>query len=154
MSNILRFKDYINESFLNESGVPVYIGTAVNPERTIRRNLLVQELISLLGQVHSGALKEVSVLADIPTQGKNAPEYLRDVYKELGVEDEEDQYDPETDVYTGSRDTEKNVFVDSEFIVKDIDANTGVIVATPYSLKNQNVLVEISMEDVEEIFIK
>lgn len=154
MSNILRFQDYINESFLNESGVPVYVGTAVNPERTIRRNLLVQELISLLGQVHSGALKEVSVLADIPTQGKNAPEYLRDVYKELGVEDEEDQYDPETDVYTGSRDTEKNVFVDSEFIVKDIDANTGVIVATPYSLKNQNVLVEINMEDVEEIFIK
>lgn len=154
MSNILRFRDYINESFLNESGVPVYVGTAVNPERTIRRNLLVQELISLLGQVHSGALKEVSVLADIPTQGKNAPEYLRDVYKELGVEDEEDQYDPETDVYTGRRDTEKNVFVDSEFIVKDIDANTGVIVATPYSLKNQNVLVEISMEDVEEIFIK
>ena len=154
MERILRFQDYINESFLNESGVPVYIGTSVNPERTIRRNLLVQELISLLGRVHSGALKEVSVLADIPTQGKNAPEYLRDVYKELGVEDEEDQYDPETDVYTGSRDTEKNVFVDSEFIVKDIDANTGVIVATPYSLKNQNVLVEISMEDVEEIFIK
>ena len=154
MSNILRFQDYINESFLNESGVPVYVGTAVNPERTIRRNLLVQELISLLGQVHSGALKEVSVLADIPTQGKNAPEYLKDVYKELGVEDEEDQYDPETDVYTGSRDTEKNVFVDSEFIVKDIDANTGVIVATPYSLKHENVLVEINMEDVEEIFIK
>jgi len=154
MGNILRFKDYINESFLNESGVPVYIGNAVNPEKTIRRNLLVDELSNLLAQVNSGSLKEVSVLADIPTQGKNAPDYLKDVYKELDMEDQEDQYDSESDVYTGNRDSEKNIFVDSEFIVKDIDVNTGIIIATPYSLKHKNVLVEISFDDVEEIFIK
>jgi hypothetical protein len=155
MRNILRFSDYINESLLNESGVPVYVGSAVNPERTIRRNVLVKELTDLLGQVNSGALKEVSVLADIPTQGKNTPDYLKDIYKEMAIDDEgENQYDPETDVYTGDRDGEKNVFVDSEFIVKDIDVNTGTIIATPYSLKHKNVLIEISFEDVEEIFIK
>jgi hypothetical protein len=153
MNNILRFSDYVNESLLNESGVPVYVGSSVNPERTIRRNVLVKELTDLLAQVNSGALKEVSVLADIPTQGKNAPEYLKDIYKEMSVDDEE-QYDPETDVYTGDREGEKNVFVDSEFVVKDIDVNTGIIIATPYSLKHKNVLVEINFEDVEEIFIK
>jgi hypothetical protein len=154
MNNILRFSDYVNESLLNESGVPVYVGSSVNPERTIRRNVLVKELTDLLAQVNSGALKEVSVLADIPTQGKNAPEYLKDIYKEMSVDDEEEQYDPETDVYTGDREGEKNVFVDSEFVVKDIDVNTGIIIATPYSLKHKNVLVEINFEDVEEIFIK
>jgi len=154
MNNILRFSDYVNESLLNESGVPVYVGTSVNPERTIRRNVLVKELTDLLAQVNSGSLKEVSVLADIPTQGKNAPEYLKDIYKEMSMDDEEEQYDPETDVYTGDREGEKNVFVDSEFVVKDIDVNTGIIIATPYSLKHKNVLVEINFEDVEEIFIK
>jgi hypothetical protein len=154
MNNILRFSDYVNESLLNESGVPVYVGTSVNPERTIRRNVLVKELTDLLAQVNSGSLKEVSVLADIPTQGKNAPEYLKDIYKEMSMDDEEEQYDSETDVYTGDREGEKNVFVDSEFVVKDIDVNTGIIIATPYSLKHKNVLVEINFEDVEEIFIK
>ena len=154
MNNILRFSDYVNESLLNESGVPVYVGTSVNPDRTIRRNVLVKELTDLLAQVNSGSLKEVSVLADIPTQGKNAPEYLKDIYKEMSMDDEEEQYDPETDVYTGDREGEKNVFVDSEFVVKDIDVNTGIIIATPYSLKHKNVLVEINFEDVEEIFIK
>ena len=72
--NILRFEQFINESnSVNESGIPLYRGTDFNPERTIKRNRLLQEVQDLLGQVMTGDLTEVTVLADIPTQGKNAP---------------------------------------------------------------------------------
>jgi len=143
---------------MNESGIPVYVGTGVNPEKTIKRNALLIELAGLLNEVNAGKLSEVSVLADIPTQGKNAPKYLQDIYSETGTastSDEEDMYDPETDVYTGDRNpADRSVFVDSEFIVKDINQETGMIIATPYSLKAKDTLVEIHPDVVEEVFIK
>ena len=159
MSNILRFEQF-NESLqaMNESGVPVYVGTAVNPEKTIKRNTLLAELASLVNEVNAGKLSEVSVLADIPTQGRNAPQYLKDIYAETGTgstSDEEDMYDEETDVYMGDRNpADRSVFVDSEFLVKEINQETGMIIATPYSLKAKGTLVEIHPDVVEEVFIK
>jgi hypothetical protein len=165
--NILRFAQFINESnSVNESGIPLYRGTDFNPERTIKRNRLLAEVQDLLGQVMSGDLTEVTVLADIPTQGKNAPQYIKDIYAEMGMEgygeDEEtedladDVYDPETDTYkkVDYEDKERNIFFDSEFIVKEVDMTKGVIIGIPYSLKKKNILVEIDPENVDEVFIK
>jgi hypothetical protein len=165
--NILRFAQFINESnSVNESGIPLYRGTDFNPERTIKRNRLLAEVQDLLGQVMSGDLTEVTVLADIPTQGKNAPQYIKDIYAEMGMEgygeDEEtedladDVYDPETDTYKKSdyEDKERNIFFDSEFVVKEVDMTKGVIIGIPYSLKKKNILVEIDPENVDEVFIK
>jgi hypothetical protein len=165
--NILRFAQFINESnSVNESGIPLYRGTDFNPERTIKRNRLLQEVQDLLGQVMSGDLTEVTVLADIPTQGKNAPQYIKDIYAEMGIEgygeDEEtedladDVYDPETDTYKKAdyEDKEKNIFFDSEFVVKEVDMTKGVIIGIPYSLKKKNILVEIDPENVDEVFVK
>jgi hypothetical protein len=159
MSNILRFEQF-NESLqpMNESGIPVYVGTGVNPEKTIKRNTLILELMGLINEVNAGKLSEVSILADVPTQGRNAPQYLKDIYAEAGtgnVSDEDDMYDPETDVYTGDRNpADKSIFVDSEFIVKDVNIETNMIIATPYSLKAKGTLVEIHPDVVEEVFIK
>lgn len=159
MSNILRFEQF-NESLqaMNESGVPVYVGTGVNPEKTIKRNALLAELASLINEVNAGKLSEVSVLADIPTQGRNAPQYLKDIYAETGTgstSDEDDMYDEETDVYMGDRNpADRSVFVDSEFLVKEINQETGMIVAIPYSLKAKGTLVEIHPDVIEEVFIK
>ena len=164
--NILRFSQFINESnSVNESGIPLYRGADFNPERTIKRNRLLSELQELLGQVMSGDISELTVLADIPTQGKNAPQYIKDIYAEMGIEGygeedtvelEDDVYDPETDTYKKAdyEDKERNIFFDSEFIVKEVDMTKGVIIGIPYSLKKKNILVEIDPENVDEVFIK
>ncbi len=163
MKNILNFESFLNESnSLNESGIPLYRGAVFTPERVIKRNKLLMDLQDLLSQVAQGSLKEVTVLAEIPTQGKNAPQYLKDIYAQMGIskeEEDESMYDPETDVYMGSRDKhpdeeEGSVFVDSEFVVKDVDMTKGVILATPYSLRKEGVIVELDVETIDEVFIK
>lgn len=167
-NNILRFSEFISESQnVNESGIPIYRGAIYTPERTIKRNKLLQELQDLLSQVMDGNLQELTVLAEIPTQGKNTPQYLKDIYAEMGIEketgkedSEESMYDPETDVYKGDRDKNPdepsmNIFVDSEFVVKEIDMEKGLIIGVPYSLKRKsNILVEIDPDTVDEVFIK
>lgn len=165
--SILRFIDFVNESYsVNESGVPLYRGTNFNPERTIKRNILLSELQDILAQVMSGELTEVTVLADIPTQGKNAPQYIKDIYSEMGMKPSDgemddsgdDIYDPETDTYTirsgMGDDAERNIFVDSEFLVKDVDMTKGVIIGIPYSLRKKNIMVELDPETIDEVFVK
>jgi len=158
---ILRFLEFLNESVYNV-GIPIYRGSSFQPERTIKRNQFIGELQDLLSQVANGTLSEVTVVAEIPTQGKNAPQYLKDIYSEMGYDpskDTEDMYDPETDVYMGDRsrtadEPSKNIFVDSEFLVKDVDQTRGVIMAVPYSLRRKNVIVELTPDMIDEAFIK
>jgi hypothetical protein len=71
----------------------------------------------------------------------------------------EDEYDPETDVYMGDRsrtadEPTRNIFIDSEFLVKDVDETRGVIIAVPYSLKRKNVMIELTPDIIDEAFIK
>jgi hypothetical protein len=140
---ILRFQDFLNESVYNV-GVPVYRGTNFDPEMTIKRNRVIPEIQNFLSQIASGTLTELTVIAEIPSQGKNITPYLKDVYTELG-------YDPTKD---RGDETSRNVFVDSEFLVKDVDEARGIVIATPYSLRRKNVLVELTPEIIEEIFVK
>ena len=160
---LLRFFEFVNESnSVNESGIPVFRGANFNPERTIKRNRLLEELQDLLTQVMNGTISEVTVLGEVPTQGKNTPQYLKDIYSEMGVDipdEEDDKYDPETDVYVGDRDKNpddpsQNIFVDSEFVVKEVDFTRNLILATPYSLKRKNIVVELDPDTVDEVFIK
>jgi hypothetical protein len=159
---ILKFSEFLNEQSVYNTGVPLYRGTSFEPERTIKRNKLIPELKDLLTQVMNGSLSEITLVAEIPTQGKNAPQYLKDIYAKMGYNpnrDTEDEYDEENDTYLGNRDRNAddpstNIFVDSEFLVKDIDETRNVIIAIPYSLKRKNVLVELTPEMVDEAFIK
>lgn len=160
----MRFVEFVNEANsikINESGIPLFRGANFNPERTIKRNTLLQELQDLLTQVMNGTISEVTVLGEVPTQGKNTPQYLKDIYSQMGIDstDDDDKYDPETDVYVGDRDKNpddpsQNIFVDSEFIVKEIDFTRNIILATPYSLKRKNIVVELDPDTVDEVFIK
>jgi hypothetical protein len=142
---ILKFQEFLNEQSVYNVGVPLYRGNSFESEKTIKRNALIPELQDLLSQVASGALSELTVIAEIPTQGKNAPQYLKDIYSEMG-------YDPSKD--RDMDEPSKNIFVDSEFLVKDVDQTRGVIMAVPYSLRRKGVMVEITPEMVEEAFIK
>jgi len=158
---ILRFEQFLNESTYNV-GIPLYRGSSFQPERTIKRNKFIGELKDLLSQVANGTLSEITVIAEIPAQGKNAPQYLKDIYSEVGYDpskEMEDEYDPETDVYMGDRsrtadEPTRNIFIDSEFLVKDVDETRGVIIAVPYSLKRKNVMVELTPDIIDEAFIK
>jgi len=166
---ILKFNEFVQSlgEFINESGIPFYRDNIIKPERTIKRNKLLQEIQNLLEQVAEGKIKEISIVAEIPTQGKNTPQYLKDIYAEMGIsvdgepeeENYDDMYDPETDVYLGDRDRrpddpKHNIFIDSEFIVKEVDFTKNVLIATPYSLRKKNILVEIEPEMVEEIYVR
>jgi hypothetical protein len=142
---ILKFEEFLNEQSVYNVGVPIYRGNSFEAEKTIKRNALISELQDLLSQVASGALSELTVVAEIPTQGKNAPQYLKDIYSEMG-------YDPSKD--RDMDEPSKNIFVDSEFLVKDVDQTRGVIMAVPYSLRRKGIMVEIAPEMVEEAFIK
>jgi hypothetical protein len=158
---ILRFLEFLNESVYNV-GIPIFRGTSTQPERSVKRNKFISELQSFLSQVANGTLTEITVVAEIPTQGKGAPAYLKDIYAEMGYDpskDDDDMYDPETDVYMGNRnrsadEPSRNIFVDSEFIVKDVDEARGIIMAVPYSLKRKNVIVELTPDMIDECFIK
>ncbi len=162
--NILKFQEFINESnSLNESGIPLYRGSNFNPEKTIKRNMLLPELQNLLDQLRSGSISEVTVLGEVSTQGKNTPEYLRDLFKETGTEledetedIEDDVYDPETETWKKSdyEKKERNIFVDSEYILKDVDMTKGVVLGIPYSLRKKNIVVELDPETIDEVFIK
>lgn len=158
---ILRFSQFVNESnSVNESGIPLYRGTDFNSERTIKRNRLLPELQDLLGQVMSGDLEEVTLIAEIPSQGKNAPQYIKDLYAEMGMrskptEMEYEEGDEFIDKFQDDEeDIESNIFVDSEFIVKEIDMVKGVILGIPYSMRNKNIVIEIDPDNVDEVFIK
>lgn len=156
---ILRFLEFLNESVYNV-GIPIFRGTSTQPERTVKRNKFIGELQAFLSQIANGTLTEITVVAEIPTQGKNAPDYLKAIYAEMGYDpskDDEDMYDPETDVYLGNRNMDepsRNIFVDSEFIVKDVDESRGVIMAIPYSLKRKNIVIELTPDMIDECFIK
>lgn len=162
--DILKFQEFINESnSLNEAGVPLYRGSSFNPEKTIKRNMLLPELQNLLDQLRSGSISEVTVLGEVPTQGKNAPEYLRDLFKETGAEPEDETEDIEDDVYDPETETwkksdyekkERNIFVDTEYILKDVDMTKGVVLGIPYSLRKNNIVVELDPETIDEVFIK
>jgi hypothetical protein len=158
---ILRFIQFVNESnSINESGIPLYRGTDFNSERTIKRNRLLPELQDLLGQVMTGDLEEVTLIAEIPSQGKNAPQYIKDLYAEMGMRAKPTEVEPEEGDEFADRfededeDMESNIFVDSEFIVKEVDMVKGVILGIPYSMKNKNVVIEIDPDNVDEVFIK
>ena len=42
---ILRFSDFINEQSVYNVGVPVFRGTAIEPEKTIKRNRFIRKSI-------------------------------------------------------------------------------------------------------------
>jgi hypothetical protein len=162
MKKILKFDRFILEAYVppsETSGIPVYSGNSFNPVKYVKRRMLLTELENMLQDVSSGSLKSLTVVAEIPTQGKNIPQYIKDIYSKIGYDPDNNMgpdYDPETDAYLGKRGNtgdDVNIFIDSEFVVKKIDKDKGQIIGTPYSLRYKDVMVEINPDKVDEIFI-
>lgn len=148
---ILKYKEFLVENKINEGSIPVYKGDSFNPVDSIKSSETLRKIQSLLDELSAGNIGEISIVAEIPTQGKNAPDYLKDIYRETGME--EDPYDEETDTYSSRKDYEETIFVDSDFVVVDVDVEKGVVLAEPRSLRNKGVVIEITPNKIEEIFI-
>lgn len=162
---VFRFNDFIKKYFNNikESSIPLYKNNNIfKPEKTVKKTEILFTIKKLLEQQEEGIIKEINVVAEIPTQGKNAPEYLEDVYNEMERyynEKYKDAYDPETGIYMGNRyknpdEPKYYVYIDSEFIIKDVDLEEKILIGTPYSLRHKGIVVKINPDNVDEIHIK
>jgi hypothetical protein len=137
----------------------------VKPEMNIKYSEVASTLRDLLKKKEMGEIQEVLVIAEIPTQGKGAPDYIKDIiaqereriarkYKaQRGIDiddDREGDFDFDVDRFGNQR----SIFFDSEFIVDRIDIIDGkeYIIGIPVSLKDKGYEAKIAPIKVEEIY--
>jgi hypothetical protein len=148
MKHLLMYESFSPSNLLEEGSIPVYDEDQAAkdpmalPEMSVKTTQIVETVENLLERKADGEIQNVIVLADIPTQGKNAPQYIRD---EMELERQrlakrkraihgsriERADRPEDEDYTD----EINIFVDSEFIVEGVEKNDpiGLVLAIPRS---------------------
>lgn len=172
MKNLLEFESFNGD--VNEATVPVYNesdymkSTSAAPEMKVPTEDLVEIINIFLGSQANGEIQMVMVDANFPTQGKNAPEYIR---KEMETERErmakrkyaiygsriEGKDRPEDD-YTDAI----NIFSDVEFVVTGTGQKDGreCVYAIPrsfyYKTKRQPELTDeyticIFPEQIEQV---
>ena len=170
MKHILVYESF---EYLPEAAIPVYDEDEFEKDPKAKRDTVsttnvVSKVEDLLNKQKNGEIKGLTVVADIPSQGKNAPPYLKDVisaerermakrkYSLYGSRQERDDR-PEDEEYTD----EINIFVDSEFIVDGVEKgeNPGVFaiprsfykkVQLDSSLKNKY-LIKITPVQIMEV---
>lgn len=172
MKYVKIFEDFssgVSES--TYSAIPVYDETkfskniATKPEMNVKYSQVAATIKDLLAKKEMGEIKEVTVLADVPTQGKGAPDYIKDIiakereriarkYKaQRGIDLDDtkaDEFDFDLDRFGDQR----TIFFDSEFIVDRVENIGGneFIVGIPMSLKDKGYEAKIAPIKVEEIF--
>jgi hypothetical protein len=172
MKYVKIFEDYsagVSES--TYSAIPVFNelefkkNINVKPEMNVKYSEVPATLRDLLKKKEMGEIQEVLVIAEIPTQGKGAPDYIKDIiaqereriarkYKaQRGIDiddDKEGDFDFDVDRFGNQR----SIFFDSEFIVDRIDIIDGkeYIIGIPVSLKDKGYEAKIAPIKVEEIY--
>ena len=172
MKHLLEYESY---SPLNEGAIPVYDedkfvkDTKAKPEMEIKYTQIPAVVEGLLSKIESGELSRVAVIADVPTQGKNAPQYVRDL-----MDKERERMSKRQQALYGSRiersdrpeddyRDEINVFVDSEYIIEGVVREVGndYLIGIPNSFvnavkrepsKKDYYTVKISPDQVIEIY--
>jgi hypothetical protein len=132
MINLLEF-----DNFLNEADIPIFddddYSESLNPKpkKTVKSTKLIEEVEILLSKVQAEEYDAVHVIAEIPTRGKRAPEYVKELIEEDRIRRER----RETLLYGSRRTAEDraigpdgkpdipdiNIFIDSEFKVDRIE---------------------------------
>jgi hypothetical protein len=159
MKHLLEYESYENQ--VNEGAIPVYDegefvkNTKSKPEMEIKWTQIPAVVEGLLSKVEAGELTSITVLADLPTQGKNAPAYVRELMTK-----ERERMAKRQQAIHGSRieradrpedeeyRDEINVFVDSEYTVEGVVREVGkdYLIAVPASFVNK-VKREPSLKD-------
>lgn len=172
MKHLLEYESY---SPINEGAIPVYDedkfvkDTKAKPEMEIKYTQIPSVVEGLLSKVEAGELVSVSVIADVPTQGKNAPAYVRDL-----MDKERERMAKRQQALYGSRieksdrpeddyRDEINVFVDSEYAIEGVVREVGkdYLIGIPNSFintvkrepsKKEYYTVKISPAQVIEVY--
>lgn len=159
MKHLLEYESYENP--VNEGAIPVYDeaefvkNTKSKPEMEIKWTQIPATVEGLLNKVEAGELASVTVIADLPTQGKNAPAYVRDLMTK-----ERERMAKRQQALHGSRieradrpeeeeyRDEINVFVDSEYTIEGVVREVGkdYLIGVPASFVNK-VKREPSLKD-------
>lgn len=175
MKHITLFENFDFGSSINESGIiPVYNevefrkNMSASPEIELQYSKVIPKIKELLSQQESGIIQSINIIAEVPTQGKNAPSYVKDVidrereriirnYKEdkgktIDDETKMDDFDFDVDRFGNQR----TVFFDSEFVVVGVEENPdkkggGFIIGVPVSLQDKGYKVKIAPLNVDEI---
>lgn len=150
------------------SVIPVYkqtnSGSFGSPEENIKNSEVIPKLQILLELQRAGKIKEISVLGEVPTQGKGTPQYIKDIIRDERIRMAKKHYyetgeeiDPDSDDFDFDIDRfgdQRTIFFDSQFIVKRIEkiGDKEYIIGTPYSKQKQGFEVRISPKKVDEIF--
>ena len=136
MKHLLEYESYENQ--VNEGAIPVYDeaefvkNTQSKPEMEIKWTQIPAVIEGFLSKIESGELASVNVIADLPTQGKNAPEYVRELMTKERTRMAQIQQAihgsrmervdrPEDEEYTD----EINVFIDSEYAIEGVVREIG-----------------------------
>jgi hypothetical protein len=159
MKHLLEYESYENP--VNEGAIPVYDeaefvkNTKSKPEMEIKWTQIPATVEGLLNKVETGELSSVTVIADLPTQGKNAPEYVRDLMtKERERMAQRQQALHGSRIERADRPEEEeyrdeiNVFVDSEYTIEGVVREVGkdYLIGVPASFVNK-VKREPSLKD-------
>lgn len=159
MKHLLEYESYENP--VNEGAIPVYDeaefvkNTKSKPEMEIKWTQIPATVEGLLNKVESGELSSVTVIADLPTQGKNAPAYVRDLMaKERERMAQRQQALHGSRIERADRPEEEeyrdeiNVFVDSEYTIEGVVREVGkdYLIGVPASFVNK-VKREPSLKD-------
>ncbi len=155
-----------------EAAIPVYnelevsASGAAEPDFTAKYSELIDIIEEFLERKKAGEIEEITVVADVPTQGKGAPDYVQDIIRKererIATQMRSQGYNPEEDDIDIDRFGDKrNIFFDSEFVVdsveKDADGKGGKIIAIPYSFYKKGDYTKKAHIDplkIDEVFYK
>jgi len=145
MKHLLEFESY--DSNINKAKIPVYNeddhikNPSGEPEMMVPEEDLIEIVGILLGSQSQGKIEMIVADANIPSQGKNAPDYIKDEiskerdrmakrkYAIYGSRIEKDDR-PEDDYVDAI-----NLYVDSEYVITGTGTNNGeeCVLAIPRS---------------------
>lgn len=172
MNNLKLFEEFASSIY--EAATPVYNEDEVNknvnaqPVMELKYSEVVPKLRDMLAQQEQGSIKKITVIADVPTQGKGAPDYVQEIiakererlarqYKASIGKSVDDELDAEEFDFDVNRFGDKRtIFFDSEFIVDRIENIEGndYVIGIPISLKDKGYEAKISPIKVEEIYFQ
>lgn len=172
MKYVKIFEEYSLEvSESTYSAIPVYNeiefekNINVKPEMNIKYSEVAATLKDLLKKKELGEITQVVVIAEVPTQGKGAPDYVKDIIAQereriarkvksqrgIDIDDEKgEEFDFDVDRFGNQR----TIYFDSEFIVDRIDVIDGkeFVIGIPVSLKEKGYEAKIAPIKIEEIY--
>jgi hypothetical protein len=172
MKYVKIFEDYSAEvSESTYSAIPVFnelefrknINT--KPEMNVKYSEVAATLKDLLKKKEMGGIEEIVVIAEVPTQGKGAPDYVKDIIAQereriarkikaqRGIDiddDREGDFDFDVDRFGNQR----TIYFDSEFIVDRVETIDGkeYVIGIPVSLKGKGYEAKIAPIKIEEIY--